>query len=100
MDRTKKQVRAARDQHKKKSKSLHSPEDELLDLEQLLAETKKKAEATRAAKALAAEIRRQLDELRQEDLDQDGDPSDPESVDQPVSKSDSVLVFPSVRARI
>ena len=56
-------------------------------------ETKEKAEATRAAKARAAEIRRQLDELRQED--QDGDVSKSESLDQPITKADMGSFFAS-----
>ena len=76
MDRTKKQVRAARDHHKAKSKSLLSAEDKLLDLEQLLAETKEKAEATKAIKARSADICRQLDALRN---DEQGDPGGSDS---------------------
>ena len=96
MDRTKKQVRAARDHHKKKSKSLHSTEDELLDLEQLLAETKEKAEATKAVKARSAAIRRQLDDLRQaEPEDPQGVESDSDPEDQPVTKSQIADLFSS-----
>ena len=94
MDRTKKQVRAARDHHKAKSKSLLSAEDELLDLEQLLAETKEKAEATKAIKARSAEIRRQLDALTKEDHgDQAVSDSDPE--DAPVTKAQIGDLFSS-----
>ena len=64
MDRTKKQVRAARTRHQKKSKSLVSVQDELHYLEQLLAETREKAEATKAIKARSSAIRQQLDDLR------------------------------------
>ena len=94
MDRTKKQVRAARDHHKAKSKSLLSAEDELLDLEQLLAETKEKAEATKAIKARSADIRHQLDALTKEDHgDQVVSDSDPE--DEPVTKAQIGELFSS-----
>ena len=95
MDRTKKQVRAARDHHQKKSKSLLSAQDELLDLEQLLAETQEKAEATKAVKARSAAIRRQLDDLRQSEQDVQGAESDSDPDDQPVTKAQIANLFSS-----
>ena len=69
---------------------------ELLDLEQLLAETKEKAEAERTVKARLAAIRQQLNDLRRADNDEpQGADSGSDTEDQPVTKSQIANLFSS-----
>ena len=66
MDRTKRQAKAARENLKKNSKALSSYEEEAMDLEELLSQSRQKAEATKAARARVASLRRQLEEFEAE----------------------------------
>ena len=68
MDRTKRQAKAAREQHKKKANTLLSAEEEVLDLEEVLLQTRERVKATKAARSRAADLRRELKELEEEEL--------------------------------
>ena len=99
MDRTKK-LKLAWDTFKKKARHQQSLEEEAQQLDQLVADTKEKVEAIRAAKARAAESRRILQEYESEMADEEETASDIES-DQPVSKSDiGALVASSLRSTV
>ena len=102
MDRTKK-LRQARDQFKKKARHQQSAEEESLHYDQLVAETREKVEAAKAAKIRTAESRRILEDLQSEvvsmedrgdsDQDQELDP------DAPVSRADiGALVASSIKS--
>ena len=67
MDRTKRQAKAARELTKKRSKALSSAEEDVLDLEEMLAQAQQKADATKAARARAADLRRQLQALQDDE---------------------------------
>ena len=101
MDRTKK-LKLARDTFKKKARHQQSLEEEAQQLDQLVADTKEKVEAIRAAKARAAESRRILQEYESEMADEEETTSDVEEAsDQPVSKSDiGALVASSLRSTV
>ena len=95
-------MRLARETYKKKAKQQQSLEDESLQLDQLVAETKEKVEAIRVVKARAAESRRQLEELQAE-LEAEEDPvaSDQGDEDTPMSKSDiGALVANSIQSAV
>ena len=85
MDCTKRHARAAHDQHKKKTSSLLSTEEEVLDLEEVLLQTRERVQATKAARARTANLRRQLEELQEEEeeavQDSDPDPVQPSATD-------------------
>ena len=88
MDRTKK-LRQKREEFKRKARQQHSAEEEAGHLDQIVAGLKEKVEATRAAKARAAESRRLIDDLQSELAAEEeiGEASEQDS-DSPVSKSD------------
>ena len=67
MDRTKRQARAARDQHKKKTNTLLSAEEEVLDLEEVVLQTRERVKATKAARSCAEALRRELRDLEEEE---------------------------------
>ena len=67
MDRTKLQAKAARDQHKNRTNTLHSAEKEVLDLEEVLLQTRERVKATKAARSRAADLRRKLKEHEEEE---------------------------------
>ena len=67
MDRTKRQAKAARENLKKNSKTLSSFEEDAMGLEELLLQSRKKADATKAARARVADLHRQLEELQNEE---------------------------------
>ena len=78
MGRTKKQAKAARDNLKKNVQACSSLEEEAMGLEELLAKSREKAEATKAARDRVARLRRELEEFESEqhhvfDSDQDHD---------------------------
>ena len=78
MGRTKKQAKAARDNLKKNAQACSSLEEEALDLEELLAKSREKVEATKAARDRVARLRRELEAFESEqhpdpDSDQDHD---------------------------
>ena len=73
MDRTRRQAKSARDNLKKNSKALSSYEEEALDLEELLTQSRQKAEATKATRARVVALRRQLEEFEAETPDQPSD---------------------------
>ena len=79
MARTKRQAKAARENLKKNSKACSSLEEEALDLGELLAKSREKAEAAKAARDRVARLRRELEEFdngdfHDPDSDQDQDP--------------------------
>ena len=79
MARTKRQAKAARDNLKKNSQACSSLDKEALDLEELLAKSREKAEAAKAARERVARLRRELEELdsgayQNPDSDHDQDP--------------------------
>ena len=67
MDRTKRQAKAARDQHKQRTTALLSNEDEVLDLEEVVLQTRQRVQAAKAAKARAAALRQELQDLHEEE---------------------------------
>ena len=74
MARTKNQAKAARDNLKKNAQACSSLEEEALDLEELLAKSREKAEATKAARDRVARLRRELEAFESEQhQDQDSD---------------------------
>ena len=73
MARTKRQAKAARENLKKNSQACSSLEEEALDLEELLAKSREKAEAAKAARERVARLRRELEEF------DNGDIQDPDS---------------------
>ena len=76
MGRTKKQAKAARENLKKNDQACSSLEEEALGLEELLAKSRERAEATKAARDRVAQLRRELEEFESEqhqDLDSDQD---------------------------
>ena len=78
MDRTKRQAKSARENLKKNSKALSSYEEEAMDLEELLSQSRQKAEATKAARARVVALRRQLEEFEAETPDHPSD-NEPEA---------------------
>ena len=62
MDRAKRQTKAAREQHKRKTDTLLTAEDEVMDLEEVVLQTREWVKAAKAAKSRAAELRRELQE--------------------------------------
>ena len=99
MDRTKK-LKLARDTFKKKARHQQSLEEEALQLDQLVADTKEKVEAIRSAKARAAESRRILQEYETEMVEEDDAGSDIEP-DPPVTKSEiGALMASSLRSSV
>ena len=89
MARTKRQAKFARENLKKNSKACSSLEEEALDLEELLAKSREKAESTKAARERVACLRRELEEFENgeyhdPDSDQDLDPIGTQPVPAPV----------------
>ena len=78
MDRTKRQAKAAREQHRKKTSTLLSAEEEVLDLDEVLHQTRERVNATKAARSHAADLRRQLQELQEEEEEEEIRDSDQE----------------------
>ena len=65
MDRTKRLAKAARDQEQQ---ALDIPvEDEVQDLEELVRRTRERVKAVKSAKSRAADLRRELQELEEEE---------------------------------
>ena len=86
MARTKKQAKAARENLKKNSQACSSLEEEALDLEELLAKSREKAEATKAARDRVARLRRELEEFENGEFNHpDSDPDQDPAVIQPAS---------------
>ena len=82
MDRTKRQARAAREQHKKKTNAILSTEEEVLDLEEVVLQTRERVKATKAARSRAEALRRELQDLEEEEQsvllsDEDASPAVP-----------------------
>ena len=101
MDRTKK-LRQKREEYKRKARQQHSAEEEAGHLDQVLASLKEKVEATRAAKARAAESRRLIDDLQSELAAEEeaGEASEQDS-DSPVTKSDiGALIASSLQTAV
>ena len=67
MDRTKHHAKAAREQHRQKTDNLLSVEDEVMDLKEVMLQTRERVKAAKAAKSRAADLRRQLQELQEEE---------------------------------
>ena len=65
MDRTKRQAKAARDQARRATDP--SPEDEALDLEEVVLQTRERVKAAKAAKARSAALRQELLQLQEEE---------------------------------
>ena len=62
MDRTKRQAKAAKELLRKKS------EDEVMDLEDVIRQTRERVNAAKAAKSHAADLRHELQELQEEEM--------------------------------
>ena len=93
MGRTKKQAKAARDNLKKNVQACSSLEEEALDLEELIAKSREKAESTKAARDRVARLRRELEELENE---QHQDPDSDQDLDQePLSHQPVLAAVPA-----
>ena len=95
-------VATERDEYKKKARHQHNAEEEAVQLYQIVADLKEKVEATKAAKARAAESRRLIDDLQSElaAAEDQADTSDQDS-DSPVSKADiGALVASSIQTAV
>ena len=67
MDKTKRHAKAAREQHRQRTDNLLSAEGEVLDLEEVLIQTRERVKATKAAHSRAEAIRRELQDLHEEE---------------------------------
>ena len=80
MDRTKRQAKAARENLKKNAKSISSYEEEAMDLEELLSQSREKAQAAKAARERVISLRRQLEEFEAETPDHSDHDQESEAV--------------------
>ena len=69
MNRTKRQAKAAREQQQQQQQLLQDNpvDDEVQDLEELVRQTRERVKATKASRSRAATLRRELQELQDEE---------------------------------
>ena len=91
MDRTKRQAKAAREQHKKKTDTLFSAEEEVMDFEDVVRQTRERVKAAKAAKSRAADLCCELQELQEEEESLAA--SDHEAVPTPVPDPSDASAF-------
>ena len=102
MDRTKRQVKAAREQQR----VLELPvDDDVQDLEEVVLQTRERVKAAKAAKQRAAALHRELQELQDEEqsiiADQDGNQVPPSlSAPMPVSSDPGAFVAASLNSAV
>ena len=95
MDRTKRQAKAARDQARRAADP--SPEDEVLDLEEVVLQTRERVKAAKAAKARSAALRQELLQLQEEEdsIAADNEPAVPATAVFPASAPAPAVADPS-----
>ena len=67
MDRTRRQAKAAKDLAKRAAEPIASTEDDVLELEEVVFQTRERVKAAKASKARAAALRKELLQLQEEE---------------------------------